>query len=99
MGSDAGAAEEGMGVPEEGEGAVMATEEPDSIGEGIDRSDRLIEGLNRSIEIDKSLTLMNPQRTYLEYFERVVGVLMQQQSLLVLLDNRITELDQRSEDA
>ena len=75
----------------------MATDDRDSIGEWLDRSDRLIEGLNRSIEIDESLTIMNPQRTYLEYFERVVGVLMQQQSLLVLLDSRISDLVQQIE--
>ena len=74
-------------------------EAPDSIGEALDRSDRLIEGLERTIRTCRKSGIPNPHVTYPNLFEVIIGVLKQQRSLLVLLDKRITELDQRLEDA
>ncbi len=73
----------------------MTNEERDSIGEGLERSEGLIQELERTIEACRNYGIPNPHITYPDLFEVVTGVLQQQQGLLVLLDYRVTELEER----
>ncbi len=74
----------------------MTNEERDSIGEGLERSEGLIQELERTIEACRSYGIPNPHITYPDLFEVVTGVLQQQQGLLVLLDHRLAEYEQES---